>query len=174
MSSSTTKVLYKEPCDWEAWSNQFIKKAKDHQLWRYIDPERREAWPEEPDMPYVGHYTREETTEDRQLRLTALNTAIQARRSNQQTRGDEQDDDGPPVPPNMAAGNPRPDTPQSRTVRRDPITNLPNETYTLSTLPPLQARVVGNLSLRDQATYNNEVMWYKEFSRRWELHNKDK
>ncbi len=51
MANSAQQIMYAKQSDWDTWKSQFIRRAKDSQLWTYIDPESTTPWPTAPVEP---------------------------------------------------------------------------------------------------------------------------
>jgi hypothetical protein len=56
MAASAKTIIYAQQSDWDAWKNQFLRRAKDLRLWGYIDPINKTEWPVEPAEPALADY----------------------------------------------------------------------------------------------------------------------
>ncbi|RYO77104.1 hypothetical protein DL764_010242 [Monosporascus ibericus] len=53
---STSLVIYKGPKDWDRFKGEFQSRAYALGIWRYIDPDQDDPWPEEPTSPDITTY----------------------------------------------------------------------------------------------------------------------
>ncbi|KAJ3557670.1 hypothetical protein NPX13_g9882 [Xylaria arbuscula] len=56
MTLSTAKTVFAKLEDFDQWERDCIAKARSLDLWEYLDPENRKAWPTEPQPPRYQDY----------------------------------------------------------------------------------------------------------------------
>ena len=57
-TGSTDSIRFDKPQDWPNWSPEFKGKAKNLDLWDYINPDNKAPWPTRPIAPAVADYAK--------------------------------------------------------------------------------------------------------------------
>ncbi|KAK3934873.1 hypothetical protein QBC46DRAFT_272952 [Diplogelasinospora grovesii] len=96
MAASAQHVIYGKQSDWDAWKNQFLRRAKDLRLWTYIDLESSTKWLIELIEPDIDDYPKRASTASSRLATRLIGSS--AGSSTTMQAGSHNPDELPTVP----------------------------------------------------------------------------